>query len=359
MPSPNLQVLIGPVQETPLIIGLPAVLRLAQKISEEVVPERIVLENIPSGFTERWAPQLSSLDKLAPTLRNGDPVLAFSSRGLPQNGALKRFLLAAQGAGQPLRWIHQGQVVASWVPSSAVQTEGRTWEGKDDDWEDLSSPGAIARAEQDIFDGLVKDVDGYIARFDRRLSIPLSRWMLKAPITPNHITLASLLLGLVGAAALAFGSYAGQVAGALLLWFCAILDGCDGEVARLKLLCSPSGAAFDLSADHIAHLAIFVAIPLAVRSVNPQAQILLPGLLMVSGMLASMFTVWKLILSRPLPAADPLRLIFERIASRDYVYLIVALVVLQKLHWFLWAAAFGTHFFNLFLWWTFLRRQKA
>ena len=144
----------------------------------------------------------------------------------------------------------------------------------------------------------------------------------------------------------------------LLLWFCSILDGCDGEVARLKLLCSRSGAAFDLGSDHVAHLAIFAAIPFAVLSADPQARVLLPGILMVSGMLACMFTVWKLILRHPLPAADPMRIVFERIASRDYVYLILALVLIRKLHWFLWAAAFGTHFFNLFLWWTFMRRSK-
>jgi CDP-L-myo-inositol myo-inositolphosphotransferase len=225
------------------------------------------------------------------------------------------------------------------------------------DWLDLREKNSVRKAENAFFAALTKETDGYIARFDRKISTAFSRLLLKTPITPNQITAASLVLGLVGAALLAFGSYAGQVLGAGLLWFCCILDGCDGEVARLKLICSPSGADFDLGADHIAHLAIFLAIPFAVRSADPAARVLLPGALMVSGMILSMITVWWLFLRRPEDNPGAARIFFERIASRDYVYLIFALVLIGKLNWFLWASAFGVHAFNLALWLIFLVRK--
>jgi hypothetical protein len=37
-------------------------------------------------------------------------------------------------------------------------------------------------------------------------------------------------------------------------------------------------------------------------------------------------------------------------ASRDYVYLILALTAIGRLDWFVWAAAVGSHLFNAFLW---------
>jgi hypothetical protein len=77
---------------------------------------------------------------------------------------------------------------------------------------------------------------------------------------------------------------------------------------------------------------------------------------MVSGMAASMFTIWWLILRRPQSRLGATQIFFERVASRDYVYLIAALTVIKKLHWFLWAAAFGAHIFNLAIWWIYLRQ---
>jgi hypothetical protein len=63
-----------------------------------------------------------------------------------------------------------------------------------------------------------------------------------------------------------------------------------------------------------------------------------------------MFTVWWLILRRPQKHPGPIQIFLERVASRDYIYLIFVLAVLRKLQWFLWAAAFGAHLFNLALW---------
>jgi len=374
----RLQVALGPARDQPLVAGIPAVLRAAQVVAEDLAPERIVLIDADPGFARRWRRQLSGLNGIRiecpdPPSRDlldfrnpGITLLMLSSDGIPQSGALERFVSAARDADRPpseSRWTREGKLLANYFPSFISNAAGRTPDVRDheaapDDWIDLKEPGAVARAEQALFDGLSQDTDGYIAHFDRRISVALSRLLLKTPVTPNHVTTASLVLGLLGAAWLAFGSYPFQILGTLLLWFCCILDGCDGEVARLKLLCSRSGANYDLGADHIAHLAIFLAVPFAVRTANPQAQILLPGALMVSGLAACMATVWWLILRRPKKHPDRLQLFFERIASRDYIYAILILVVVKKLHWFLWAAAFGTHFCNLAFWWVFLRRPE-
>ena len=370
----RIQVILGPMAQSPSIAGVPGVLRTAQRITEDLEPERLSLLGAGTGFAQRWSRQLAGLDAAhvdclgaippGKWLTPGVPLLAVSADGIPANGALAAFLRSARAADRPARWLRRDEVLAAYYPSpdsyaAGLPHDARVFEAGDNDWIGFSEPDAAARTEQALVEGLIKDTDGYIARWDRRISMALSLFLLKTPVTPNHVTTASLFLGILGAVWLAFGSYIFQVLGALLLWFCCILDGCDGEVARLKLLSSRSGASYDLGADHIAHLAIFVAVPFAVHTANPQVPVLLPGALMVSGLAACMFTIWWLILRRPQKHPGPVRLFFERVASRDYVYVILALTVIRKLHWFLWAAAFGAHLFNLALWWVFLRHPHS
>jgi phosphatidylglycerophosphate synthase len=146
--------------------------------------------------------------------------------------------------------------------------------------------------------------------------------------------------------------------GALALWACCILDGCDGEVARIKLLASPSGARFDTVADNIVHLATFVAVAQHVHGVRPDLGLAGPATLLLTGMLLSMASVWWLINRSPPEQRAGFPRVFERIASRDYIYLVVALTAVERLHWFVWAAALGANAFWLSLWWWTLGRRR-
>jgi phosphatidylglycerophosphate synthase len=351
------------------LAGLPLILRTAQRIADEIKPERIIFTDAPADFAQRWSRQLASLGAPArfspdpPDLQTqllpGTPVITVTGKGLPAPGALHRFLLAAAKTGRTLSWGRDAK--ATFHPTvesllSGVDSTAPEWDANEEDW---IGPEAPVKLENSLFEGLVKENDGYIARFDRRISLALSKLMIRTPITPNAITLASLILGLLGAAALAFGTYRIQVLGTSVLWFCGILDGCDGEVARLKLLCSHTGAFLDLAADHLAHLAIFLAIPLAVLHSHPEANVLLPGALLFTGLIASMATVWWVILRRPEHDRGRLGLFLERLASRDYVYLILILVVINRLDWFLWTAGFGAYAFTLAIGWMHLRQRAS
>lgn len=374
MPETRLQVLIADSPDDALVAGLPPALRTAHRASQELAPAKMVLCSADTRFAGRWSGQLAGLE-IPPTCANGQParsllepdsaVLVLSAEGFPEAEALKSFLDFA-APGKPARWVHEAKCVAAYYPSAAglikdsmsaafLAKEALRYaqgpEFRTAGWLDAGNPESVRRAEQGLYASLAKNTDGYIARFDRRLSIALSAALLRTPATPNMITTASLALGLLGAWGLASGSYGPQLAGALLLWFCCILDGCDGEVARLKLLCSPSGAAYDLAADQVAHLATFVAIPVGIHRMHPEVSFLVPGVLLVTGFLACMFSVWWLVLRLPQDKRGPYALLIERVASRDYVYLILALVAVGKLEWFLWAAALGSHGFYLGLWW--------
>jgi hypothetical protein len=75
------------------------------------------------------------------------------------------------------------------------------------------------------------------------------------PITPNAITVTSLLLGLASAAAFWLHTWPWLIAGAVLFHLSFILDCMDGKVARLKGNGSATGGLLDFTCDQIRMLA--------------------------------------------------------------------------------------------------------
>jgi hypothetical protein len=93
----------------------------------------------------------------------------------------------------------------------------------------------------------------------RPLQLALVRHLVKTSITPNQITALALCAGLASAACFFVGSKTSLVIGALLLFSSAILDGCDGMIARLKKLSSETGHAIDGAADYATNVATMAA----------------------------------------------------------------------------------------------------
>lgn len=94
----------------------------------------------------------------------------------------------------------------------------------------------------------------------RHLSYPASRALALLPITPNQITLASLVAALLAAWGYMQGTYGWAVAGGLAFSLSYLLDNADGEIARLKGLQSRFGEYFDTFVDWLAHAAFFVGL---------------------------------------------------------------------------------------------------
>lgn len=354
--------------------GLPPAVRAAVRAGLELAPDRIVIAGADDAFLTQWSFQLRAAG--VPTL--GDkigvgaldkrlPLLALDGESFPDEGGLRDFAAGASAvavagiggmrqmlAGRPvaaLRW-NPAEFGAGVADCETVLTKALAAPSAEAPLGAfLDARGAAAaRSAEILYARLAKENDGYIAKLDRTLSIGITRILIPCPITPNHVTTAGLILGLLGAWWLAAPSARVQFYGALVLWFCCLLDGCDGEIARLKHLSSPSGAAYDVWADHLTHLLTFVALPIGVARLHPGQDWFIPGTLLVSGFIACGFSVWYLVLRIPEDRRGPLALTVERIASRDYVYLILLLTALGRLDWFVWAAAIGSHLFNAFLW---------
>lgn len=346
----RIQVLLRADPAAPVVAGLPSCVRAAYRAGKELAPERIVIEGADAAFLAKWSFQLAAAGApVEGSALPGVPALRVAPDAFPDERGLADFRAAAEPQGAARR-VLDGRVVAEYARDPAALGAAAP-EVDAGAFFDASKPAAAAAARRVLYARMTKDNDGYIARFDRALSLGLTTLMLPFPISPNQVTAASLAIGLLGAWWLASASPATQFLGALTLWFCALLDGCDGEIARLKHHITPRGGEFDLLADHIAHLATFVALPVGVARSHPGTSWWLPGTLLVTGFLACGFSVWWLVLRVPEDKRGPLALVVERIASRDYIYLILACTALGRLDWFVWAAAVGSHAFWAWLWW--------
>ena len=92
--------------------------------------------------------------------------------------------------------------------------------------------------------------DGLVSRYlNRPLSRPAARTLARTPATPNALTATTLLLAVIAAGALAAGW---NIAGGIGIQLVSVVDGVDGELARLKNMATRFGAVFDAVTDRYA-----------------------------------------------------------------------------------------------------------
>jgi phosphatidylglycerophosphate synthase len=124
-------------------------------------------------------------------------------------------------------------------------------------WQRILTKNECLAAERKLDSWLFKPTDGIYARTNRRISIPISRQIIPFPITPNMVSLFTLGVSFAAGVFLALGGYWNMLTGAVLSWFSSVLDGCDGEVARLKLQGSAFGCWLETICDNLYYLFIF------------------------------------------------------------------------------------------------------
>ncbi|MEM9574981.1 MAG: CDP-alcohol phosphatidyltransferase family protein, partial [Pseudomonadota bacterium] len=116
-------------------------------------------------------------------------------------------------------------------------------------------------AEHDQWQRCRKDVDGIIStHLNRHISLAISKMLVSTSITPNQITVFALLLGLTGVALITLLTYWTSLAGAVLLKAGSIIDGVDGELARMRVQSSVAGEWLDTISDDLVSLLFVLAI---------------------------------------------------------------------------------------------------
>jgi phosphatidylglycerophosphate synthase len=128
-------------------------------------------------------------------------------------------------------------------------------------WARPRSAAEVERARRDIaghdeervlLDSSVKAVDGFFTTFFvSPYSKHVARWAARRGLTPNQVTTASLLLGVLAAAAFATGERWGLVTGAVLLQVAFTTDCVDGQLARFTRTFTPLGAWLDSTFDRL------------------------------------------------------------------------------------------------------------
>jgi 1L-myo-inositol 1-phosphate cytidylyltransferase / CDP-L-myo-inositol myo-inositolphosphotransferase len=165
----------------------------------------------------------------------------------------------------------------------AVPLRSGTW------WQDIDTPADLRRAGRLLRRSLPRPTDGPVSRLlNRRLSVPVSWLVARLPVSPDVLSAVSFLFGLAGAVLLALGQ---GMAGGALAQACSILDGVDGEVARLTLRAGPRGTLLDGYLDRLGDVALCAGLGLwAVDQGASEASVVLLVVAATAGAVLSMAT---------------------------------------------------------------------
>jgi phosphatidylglycerophosphate synthase len=219
----------------------------------------------------------------------------------------------------------------------------------------LRSRADLPAAERWLLSSLIKAEEGFMSRHvERKVSLAITRLLVRTSMTPNAMTLVSVAIGVAGAAFFLSERPSMELAGALLFLAHSILDGCDGELARLKFAESRWGGILDFWGDNVVHGAVFACIGAGWARAAGAAWPLLLGASAVLGTFLSAFFVYRTTMtvkkSGPLftsvvaspERASRLSRVLDAFARRDFIYLVVLLSAFGKARWFLALAAVGS-----------------
>ncbi len=101
--------------------------------------------------------------------------------------------------------------------------------------------------------------------WDQRIARVMVRPLIKSPVTPNHVSIFTLIVALVGAGLLATGNPVHANWGAGLFVLARFLDHFDGELARQKQMKSKLGYYLDYVVGAISYAALFFCLGVGFR----------------------------------------------------------------------------------------------
>ncbi len=227
----------------------------------------------------------------------------------------------------------------------------------------VDSPSDLRRAENHLLVNLVKDTEGFMSRHvERKISLAVSRRLAGTSVTPNAMTLVSIAIGLLGSVFFLRTTARSEMIGALLFLLHSILDGCDGELARLRFQESRWGGLLDFWGDNLVHGAVFSAMAVGwSRSIGEIWPLALGGSAVLGTFASALFVYRRTMRVGRHKAEGPLytsvategetRLsrVADAVSRRDFIYLVLILSAFGKAHWFVVLAAVGAPVFFLAL----------
>jgi len=179
------------------------------------------------------------------------------------------------------------RVLAEKDKAKAVQTQ--------EFWIDVDDEKAHQKAEKNMLESMRgKGNDGPVSQWlNRPISIQISKYLVNFDITPNQISFVSFLLSVLAAGLFAMGNYWLLALGGIIAQFASIIDGSDGEVARLKYLSSDYGGWFDAVLDRYADAFLLFGLTWYVYSQDLSQWALVIGFVAIIGSFMLSYTADK------------------------------------------------------------------
>jgi phosphatidylglycerophosphate synthase len=269
----------------------------------------------------------------------------------------------SSGAIPVRRWLERAAAEGRVRVVAAASTAG-VW------YRDVWDQASAGLAERTLFRSLKGEAEGFVDRyFNRILSRLLTQVFLRLKCSPNTITMVATAVGLLAAVGFGWGTYQAGVIAALLFQLAAVIDCCDGEVARLTFTESPFGAWLDIAMDNAVHIAIFVGIACGsyLRQAGAEGD-WIPPVLGAAAVFGNGMSFWLVTKAQRIGAttgwSSPKQaawsdFILKNVASRDFSVVVLVFALLDKLNWFLWLAALGSTFFWLLMLWVLRPTARA
>lgn len=182
----------------------------------------------------------------------------------------------------------------------------------------VTGAASLAEAEAALYRALGTDDDTGIDEFlHRRCSRQITRILVRTPVTPNQVTVASLLVGLGAAGCFWSGTALTAALGLVLYGVAVVLDHADGELARLTFQESAFGARLDWAVDTV----VLSTLVLAMAASAGGRLTLLVGLLGALGVTLS--AVFARSLPRQIAVGETVGGALRSIGNRDLFSLLV------------------------------------
>ncbi len=180
------------------------------------------------------------------------------------------------------------------VLTLANKGKAKVFDINDDYWIDVDDIKTLKKAEKKLLKTLKKISDGPISRYlNRPVSTRITRYLIKTGITPNCISFISFILAMIGASFFFLGGYVNLIIGATLAQAASVIDGCDGEIARLKFQTTEFGGWFDAVLDRYADGTLLFGLTYYVYLTNSNFLYITIGFLAIMGSFMNSYTADK------------------------------------------------------------------
>ena len=168
-------------------------------------------------------------------------------------------------------------------------------EVSEDSWFDIDTNQDLLNAKNYLLknSSSSKTNDGSISR---NINRPISQWITSKiteyPLTPNQISIAVFFISVFSGLIISIEGYFFLLLGALLAQLSSILDSCDGEIARLKLLESKFGGWLDRVLDRYGDLFILMGLTFHTYFIHSTLTVFFIGFIAVGGKIILSYTAY-------------------------------------------------------------------